>query len=186
MGETRFIVAGNFIDGSGADLRRNVLLSVRDGIISAIGPVADLPRQTEVRIDDFSRCTIVPPLVDCSVFLSKSPSVDSSHQAAGEEAEQARKTVVVAQHISFCHAHGVLGVVDNGDPGKRHQESSPAVPPGGIISLRTAGRLSRNREDCQADGDFLKIGYTNDIAEETSRAAQAHACRPGPYPARPW
>ena len=44
MGETRFIVAGRFIDGSGADVRRNVFLAVKDGIITAIGSVADLSR----------------------------------------------------------------------------------------------------------------------------------------------
>ena len=44
MGETRFIVAGRFIDGSGADVRKNVFLKVTDTIITAIGPAADLPR----------------------------------------------------------------------------------------------------------------------------------------------
>ena len=44
MGGTRFIVAGSFIDGIGAEVRRNVFLKVTDTIITAIGSAADLPR----------------------------------------------------------------------------------------------------------------------------------------------
>jgi imidazolonepropionase-like amidohydrolase len=76
MGGTRFIVAGSLIDGSGAEVRRNVYLAVKDTIITAIGSVADLPGNDGAAVDDFSHCTIVPALVDCSVSLSRSPAVD--------------------------------------------------------------------------------------------------------------
>ena len=67
MGGTRFIVAGSFIDGSGADVRRNVFLAVKDTIITGIGSAADLSSHDGPAIDDFSHCTILPALVDCSV-----------------------------------------------------------------------------------------------------------------------
>ena len=41
MGGTRYIVAGSFIDGSGAAIRRNVFLQVTDTIITAIGSAAE-------------------------------------------------------------------------------------------------------------------------------------------------
>ena len=45
MGQTRFIVAGSLIDGSGGDVRRNVFLAVQDSLIAAIGSATDLPLQ---------------------------------------------------------------------------------------------------------------------------------------------
>jgi dihydroorotase-like cyclic amidohydrolase len=82
MDGTRFIVAGSFIDGSGVEARRNVFLAVKDGIITGIGSAADLPRTNDAAIADFSHCTIVPPLVDGSVSLSRSPSVDRAVRLA--------------------------------------------------------------------------------------------------------
>jgi hypothetical protein len=43
--QKRYIVAGSFIDGSGALVRRNVYLAVKNGNIIGIGPAADLPRR---------------------------------------------------------------------------------------------------------------------------------------------
>jgi imidazolonepropionase-like amidohydrolase len=76
MAGTRYIVAGSLIDGSGAAVRRNVFLAVENGVITAIGPVADLPRQEGAPIDDLSHCTLVPALVDCSVSLARSPAME--------------------------------------------------------------------------------------------------------------
>ncbi|MCB2182662.1 MAG: amidohydrolase family protein [Desulfobulbaceae bacterium] len=170
MDETRFIVAGRFIDGSGADVGRNVFLQVKDGIITAIGSAADLPRNEGAAIDDLSHCTIVPALVDCSVSLSRSPSVDRRVRFSAEEADLAKKEAMLARHINDCHAHGVLGVADSDDMtglvarylGRMEQKS--------IIDIRTSGRLCRSGQDCaggdSAGSDFLKIGYSGDIEDE--------------------
>ena len=170
MGGTRFIVAGRFIDGSGADVRRNVFLAVKDGIITAIGSAADLPRDGAA-IDDFSHCTIVPALVDCSVSLSRSPSVDRRVRLSAEEAGFAKKAAMLEQHIRYCHAHGVQGVADSDDITdlvERYQEGM--AQEGSIIDIRTSGRLCRSRKDCaagnSAGGDFLKISYSGNIEDE--------------------
>ncbi|MBI5558574.1 MAG: amidohydrolase [Deltaproteobacteria bacterium] len=170
MGGTRFIVAGNFIDGSSAEVRRNVFLEVTDTIISAIGPAADLPRHDGAAIDDFSHCTIVPALVDCSVSLTQSPSVDQRVRLAVAEAGLAEKVAMVERHIRYCHAHGVLGVAASDDPAglvARHQEG---MAQGSIIDIRSSGPLCRNSQDCPdsnpAGGDFLKLGYSANIEDE--------------------
>jgi len=170
MGETRYIVAGSFIDGSGADVRRNVFLAVKDTIITAIGPAEDLPRNNGAVIDDFSHCTIVPALVDCSVSLSRSPAMDSRVQSSSEEAGFDQKTAMVEQHIRYCHIHGVLGVAasdDITDLVKRYQEE---MAQGRVIDIRTSGRLCRNGQDCAEGnpdgGDFLKLGYSANIEDE--------------------
>ena len=158
MGETRFIVAGNFIDGSGAEVRRNVFLAVEDTLITAIGPAADLPRHDRAAIDDFSHCTILPALVDCSVSLTRSPSVDRRVRAAAEEAGLAAKTALLEQHIRYCHAHGVLGVADGDDPFGLVQCYRAGMAPGSIIDIRSAG------------DDFLKIAYSADIEDQQDPA----------------
>ena len=167
MDRTRFIVAGNFIDGTGPDVRRNVFLAVKDSIITAIGPAADLPRDAGAVIDDFSHCTIVPALVDCSVSLSHSPSVDRKVQLSIEEAGFAKKSALVTQHIRYCHSHGVLGVADSDDSIGLGDHLQEVMPQGSIINIRTSGRLCRSRQDCAAGraagSDFLKIVYSENL-----------------------
>jgi len=167
MGETRFIVAGSLIDGSGGEIRRNVFLAVQDTIITAIGSAADLPRHGGEAIADFSHCVILPPLVDCSVSLSRSPSVDREVRSAAEEAGPAEKAAMLARHLRYCHAHGVLGVADGDDPSGLVARYRAGTAHGSIIDLRTSGPLCRGSRDCGAgnppEGDFLKIGYSPDI-----------------------
>jgi len=138
MSASRFIVAGALIDGTGAAPRRQVFLAAQDGMITAIGPVADLPRQGGIPIDDLSHCVLVPALVDCSVLLSRSPAVAT--------ATSTDVAALLERHIRYCHDYGVLGVAE-GDEGK------PA-PQGSLIDIRTAG------------ADFLKIHYSPSIEEE--------------------
>lgn len=152
MSETRSIVAGALIDGTGSAVRRQVFLAVQDGMITAIGPVADLPRQDGIPIDDLSHCVVVPALVDCSVSLARSPAVATAMSTDA--------AALVAAHLRYCHDHGVLGVAE-GD------EGNPA-PQGSLIDIRIAGR------------DFLKIHYSPSIEEEEPLfpgLSQAEFCR---------
>ena len=165
---TRFIVTGSFIDGSGAEVRRNVFLKVTDTIITAIDSAVDLPRNDGAAIDDFSHCTILPPLVDCSVSLSQSPSVDRLVRVSTEEGDVAKKAAMLVQHVRYCHAHGVLGVADSDDSDrvKRYQDEMTQE---NIINIRTSGPLYRSRHSAagnSADGDFLKIGYSGNIEDD--------------------
>jgi len=184
MGGTRFIVAGSFIDGSGADVCRNVFLAVKDGIITAIGSATDLPRNDAAAIDDFSHCTIVPALVDCSVSLSRSPSVDRRVRLSTDEAGFAKKAAMLGQHIRYCHVHGVQGVADSDDITGLVERNQEGMAQGSIIDIRTSGGLCRSSQDCiagnSAGGDFLKIGYSGNIEDEEApypRLNQEDLCR---------
>ena len=170
MGGTRFIVAGSLIDGSGAGVRRNVFLAVKDTIITAIGATEDLLPSDGAAIDDFSHCTLVPALVDCSVSLARSPAVDSRVRLAAEEAGLAKKAGLLAQHGRYCHAHGVLGVADSDvltDLVARYQEGMVQES---IIAIRSAGGLCQGGQDCAAGnptgGDFLRIAYSTNIEDQ--------------------
>jgi imidazolonepropionase-like amidohydrolase len=176
MDGTRFIVAGRFIDGRGADVRRNVFLAVKDGVISDIGSAADISRKGEDTIDDFSHCTILPALVDCSASLSRSPSVDSSVRLSIEEAGFAKKTAMLEQHILYCHAHGVQGVADSEDITNLVKQYQKSMTGESIIDIRTSGNLCRSRQNYAsanlADCDFLKIAYSANIEDEKATHPQ--------------
>jgi len=144
---------------------------VKDGIITAIiGSATDLPRNDGAAIDDFSHCTIVPALVDCSVSLSRSPSVDRRVRSSTEEAGFAKKASMLEQHIRYCHVHGVQGVADSDDITDLVERYQEEMAQGSIIDIRTSGRLCQSRQDCaagnSAGGDFLKIGYSGNIEDE--------------------
>ena len=170
MGRTQFILAGSFIDGSGANVRKNVFLAVKDGTITTIGSAANLSRNDGAAIDDFSHCTILPALVDCSVSLSRSPSVDKRVRLSTEEAGLTKKVAMLEQHIRYCHIHGVQGVADSDDITDLVERYQEGMAQGSLIDIRTSGRLCRSRQDCvagnSADGDFLKIGYSGNIEDE--------------------
>jgi len=167
MSGTRFILAGNFIDGSGADMRRDVFLAVKDTIITEIGSAAELPRNGGVAIDDFSHCTIVPALVDCSVFLSRSPAADKMPGLSIDKTGYLKKAAIMERHIRYCHIHGVLGVAESDDISDLLEHDPQVMAPGGIIDIRIPGRICRSKQDCAAGntagGDFLKIDYSGNI-----------------------
>jgi imidazolonepropionase-like amidohydrolase len=149
MGKTRYIVAGSFIDGSGDPVRKNAFLAVQDGIITGIGPITDLPRNHGTMVDDLSHCTIVPPLVDCSVSLMRSPSVDEKVRSAMEEGGIAKKIALAAQHIRYCHAHGVLGLAESVETIGLEEHLQEVMAQEDIIDIRTSGT------------DFLRTVYSS-------------------------
>jgi imidazolonepropionase-like amidohydrolase len=163
MDRTRFIRAGSFIDGSGGEVNRNVFLAVQDGIIVDIGSVKDLPGNEVAVIDDFSNCTIVPPLVDCSVSLARSSSVDEGVRLDAEGAGPEKKIALARQHIGYCQAHGVLGLAETNDNSCQVGEVEK-----NIIDIRTAGT------------DFLRIDYSGNIGKPEgadSRLNREDLCR---------
>jgi len=160
-------VAGSLIDGSGGEIRRNVFLAMRNGIITSIGSAADLPPTPGTTIVDLSHCIILPPLVDCSVSMTRSPALDRRVRSAADEGGLADKAAMLEQHIGYCHSHGVLGVADCDDPIGLTARYPGRPPLGDSIEIRTSGPLIRNPEDYAgtADTDFLKIAYSTDIEE---------------------
>ena len=165
MSRTRFIVAGNFIDGNSSKVRRNIFLAVKDTIITVIGSTDDLPHHDSAAIDDFSHCTILPALVDCSVSLSQSPSVNRMVRLSAEEVSLAKKAALLEQHIRYCHTYGVQGIATNDDITDLMEHYQKEMTHGGIINIRTPCPVIPESEDC-VEGDFLKIGYSGNIEDE--------------------
>lgn len=153
-------VSGGVIDGSGAAMRRNVAVSVHGGIITAMGPAAEFPLAGETVVVDLSHCVILPGMVDCSVTLSRSTSVDSAVRLAAEEAGEEEKAGLRKRHLRDCHTHGVLGAAVSDDPAGLGEGQ------GWLIGLRNSGPVLRSRLDLPSRGqarDFIRIAYSNSI-----------------------
>ncbi len=166
MAEIRFILAGMFIDGNATDARRNIMLTVKDGIITAINPAAQFRANDGVPVDDLSYCTILPALVDCSVSLSHSPAVDKNMRSADEDSGPAIKAAMLERHIYDCHAHGVRGAADCDDITSLVKDYQERMTEESVIDIKTSGPLCRNRRwaaDSPANEDFLKIAYSDNI-----------------------
>ncbi|GKT08875.1 amidohydrolase family protein [Desulforhabdus sp. TSK] len=117
MEKTFHLLAGHFIDGTGCSIKKQVLLSVRDGSILSLEELrpGDIEGLGKIPFLDFSDCTVLPGLVDAHVHLTMSGTVDPrlrEHQLdfSYEEAEQA-----ISKHLFQHLSHGVVAVRDGGD-----------------------------------------------------------------------
>ncbi len=167
MGATKYIVAGRFIDGSGAGVQRGVFLAVQDDVITDIGSAADLSISDGDTVDDLSHCTILPALVDCSVALLQSASVDSAVRQAAEEATLEGKAAILKQHVRYCHCYGVLGLAVSDDMNRLMQQCQWEISCGNLVALKIPAplsgvRLKQNGESF-ATGRFCKIAYSSNI-----------------------
>lgn len=172
MDKRRYILAGRLIDGSGAPVRRNILLEIQDGIIISCQPATAFPGDAVG--DDLSHCTLVPALVDCTVALLQSPSVGERSLSLAENRIEEQGDIpkdMLGRHIQYCFAHGVLGVVAQDKSGLVQECQRRSEQADGIV-LRTA--------HAGADADFLRISYSADIEEAASVSLQLdhdHLCR---------
>ncbi|CAK8719221.1 Amidohydrolase-related domain-containing protein [Candidatus Electrothrix laxa] len=162
MSGTGYILAGRFVDGSGAEVRRNILMEIKDGIIIALQPVPVLPNDTAV--DDLSHCTVVPALLDCNVSLLQSPSVNGGKAPSDEsEDEVAEQEIMLERHIGYCFAHGILSLVANDkDKHELLQKYRRKCGRSSGIDIRIAHSA--------VNADFLRIMYSSDIEEEGERS----------------
>ncbi len=169
MDATRYIVAGRLIDGSGGQVRRRVFLAVSGGIITAIAPLSALPTHAApATVTDLSHCTLLPALVDCSVSLCRSPSVDRSLRTALDRADDDARLAMLERHVLYCHSYGVLGVADHDDDAglaARYRAGSERA-----IEIRSSGTPCRSRQDCDrerpGEREYLRVVLSGDIGDE--------------------
>lgn len=112
---THYIKASWMIDGTGAPVQKNILLTVKNDIIIDISSFNndDLPHPS--MITDLSHCTILPPLVDSHVHLALSSSTDPEVRRRQLSASYADRRPRIAEHVHYLFSHGVLAVRDGGD-----------------------------------------------------------------------
>ncbi len=163
MKEMRYIRAGSFFDGTGAAVRRNVLLTVKNGTLAAIDS-AHIPTDPSEKADNLSRCTILPALIDCSVALLHSPSIASREDSAGPGSPEQKE--MLARHIRYCLAHGVLGLADNDADSAFLLHRLAGTGPGDLLCIRTPAVFRPASHSGVAEpgsGDFLRIHNSESI-----------------------
>lgn len=174
MSETWFIRAGWLIDGSGGPIQRDVLLTVVDGGIAAIGPFSAADQPDAAILTDLSFASILPTLIDCHVHLAMSgtmdPKVREFQLAAGcDELEP-----VIAGNIELLLSHGVRAVRDGGDRGdcvRGYLRNRAAVDL--PVRVQTPGRAWHRQGryggligSCPADHESLTDAYMRENSPE--------------------
>lgn len=142
MNQPNYVRAGWLIDGKGAPVRKNVLLKIIDGRISALDHFIENKVPSQSQVTDLSSCTIIPPFVDSHVHLSLSGTVHRKSRHQQLLAGYNEISPIIRRHISRHLSHGVLAVRDGGDRGgyvlqyKIHAQENMQLP----FALKAAGK----------------------------------------------
>jgi len=165
MTKTHHIHAGWLVDGKSSKAVKNVTMTVRDGMISDIRPTSETVLQKGAEITDLSHCSIVPALVDCSVFLMQSPSIAQSKTI---------KNDLLLKHQEYCYAYGILGIVAHDMMSKAGDISMLQPSIFGNLEIRRTQPIklyidesSENEcNDEQLSGDYIRLSLTPDIDQQ--------------------
>lgn len=173
MGERRYIKTGRLVDGSGEDVQKNRVLVVDNGIIERIISIAEIPKQTAAEIVDLTHCSVMPPLMDCSVDLSRSSSIGVNSGNNSDTAARKRTPSDIARHVHFCHSHGVLGVADCTGVDQVKKSAHQLHAFADTVAIKTAGQLLTSEVEAVSevvdDGvDYLKIAHAPTITSQGS------------------
>lgn len=171
MSDKKYIKVGRLIDGSRGPVQKNRVLVVQGGIIAKVVSSEAIPAKTSAEIIDLSHCSVMPPLMDCSVNLARSSSIDERYTLKKQAAEQKKTQADIARHIHFCHTHGVLAVADYGDADHNRAFDRHRHGAGDIVMIRTAGKVfsihaETNPQDEREARDYCKIRCSPGITEQ--------------------
>lgn len=142
------ILAGWLIDGSGEHIKQKVILSISDGVITAIEPFSSSELPAASQFTDLSHCCVLPPLVDSHVHLCMSGSVDKAIRVRQLDATYEDSKPIISEHISHHFSHGILAVRDAGDPlgsvlrFKGEKQKGSTMP----VKISSAGRAWHQRD----------------------------------------
>lgn len=167
MNVERLVVAGKFIDGNSTEVHKNRLLTITNGILTSIEDAASILQDCELPIDDFSHCTVLPALIDCSVSLLKSPSLDQKEQLTSTNITHPKTGSILARHIDDCFAHGVLAVVENDNTNDIVERYQGKRPEDHKVEIQIPATYKPNSHIQKikktASNEFFKLNYSADI-----------------------
>jgi len=112
---TQYIKAGWLYEGGSRPIKKNILLTVKNGVFTAIENFIGKNLPGPGTLINLSCCTVLPPFVDCHVHLSMSASTDSQIRKDQLTASYSEIYPRILEHIHYHFSHGVLAVRDGGD-----------------------------------------------------------------------
>lgn len=112
------VKTGGLIDGTGAPVRMNAFLTIKNGVIQTVSGL--MPPDAEDTADsdefiDLTDYTVLPALIDSHVHLCMSADVDGQNRQNEFTAGFENRCPVIQKHIAQTLAAGVLAVRDGGD-----------------------------------------------------------------------
>lgn len=142
MAESKRIIAGSLIDGSGGPILHEVLLRIENGLIASVEPLrGDFPESKRAEATDLSHCTLLPGLADCHVHLAISGTANLEKPRNRFHPSRQQADALISEHLAGLLRAGILAVRDGGDPAgnalrfKRERRSD--APP---VSIKAAGK----------------------------------------------
>ncbi len=139
------VKTGGLIDGTGAPIRMNAFVTIKNGVIQTISGV--IPPDNGDAADrgefiDLTDYTVLPALIDSHVHLCMSAEGDGKDRQRQFTAGFEDRLPVIEKHIAQTMAAGVLAVRDGGDAGghvvaykNEYGETSPSC-----LNVMASGR----------------------------------------------
>jgi len=120
-GEPVVIRAGRFIDGTGRQPLKNIVIRIEEGIVRSVSPAPppgapDPPGPAAgsgEKFYDLAGCTVLPGLIDCHVHLALDGQ-DFARSVRRWE-DPAASLAVIEGHLADTLAAGIVAVRDGGD-----------------------------------------------------------------------
>ncbi len=176
MAREQQIRAGWLIDGSGAAVRKNVLLTLKGPVIHGIEDFADNGCHPDVPLTDLSDCCILPPLVDCHVHITLSGSTDPHLRRKQSGADCGASRQQIFRNIRSYFTHGVLAVRDAGDchghglrfkEEKADREELPVIVKHSGRGWHRKGRYGGMIARCPQEGESLAAAFCREDEHNT-------------------
>jgi len=167
-----FSLVGWLLDGSGGPVREKTLLRIESGIITGVDNWSSEKIPDSSGITDFSRCTILPPLVDSHAHLFMSGTIDQNVRKIQLSAGYDDLKPAIERHLNSFLGHGVCAVRDAGDRGGfvlRYRDELDGNYP---VIIKSAGRAWRKKDRygrligrCPEEGASLAASFLVDEEE---------------------
>lgn len=161
-----YIKAGRLIDGTGAPAKENMAITIEDGKITAIGPIATPPEGAEVC--DCSGKTILPGMINCHVHVG-SEAIGDPLGMPRDQMNHTDLVIAACRHLNAYLQSGVTYVRSMGSADCVDIEVRNAIKSG---RLKGPGIVAAGRCITMTGGHGWKNGIEVDSPGEARKACR--------------
>lgn len=163
---SEFVVkAGTFIDGTGAEPKKDVAVFVKDGKVEKLGTFADVA--ADMQVYDYTNKTVMPGLINAHVHIDMVAEGDPF--AALARSSKVDKVLAMIDHMNQYLQSGVTTVRSLGTGDGYDIEMRNAVNSGKIVGPTI---LAAGQNLCMTGGHGWMMAYEVDSPAEARRAAR--------------
>ncbi|HKJ65967.1 MAG TPA: amidohydrolase family protein [Desulfopila sp.] len=174
----KHILAGRLIDGSGSPVQKGACLVVEEGRIVGVAPQNQQAYDNEAEKIDLRHCTLLPPLVDCSLSLGISSATGVFGESRDKEQKHDSVKALRERHLQYCFSHGVLAVADCSDERGFVRQFGSLRGAAKKISIHTATWLP----DPRGEGTERSVSLADDFVRVACSADMSWSLADGSFP----